>query len=100
MTEMFGEAWPPMSVPDLAPDDDDDINIEELWDLGILIYMIADAAALLYCFISFDFHESYSGLFTNEIRSCNFRLRKSSPLCAIAVKSLRIILRYGTRGVQ
>ena len=24
MTEMFGEAWPPMSVPDLAPDDDDD----------------------------------------------------------------------------
>ena len=26
MTEMFGEAWPPMSVPDLAPDDDDDIR--------------------------------------------------------------------------
>ena len=25
MTEMFGEAWPPMSVPDLAPDDNDDI---------------------------------------------------------------------------
>ena len=25
MTEMFGEAWPPMSAPDLAPDDDDDI---------------------------------------------------------------------------
>ena len=24
MTEMFGEAWPPMSVPDLAPDDDND----------------------------------------------------------------------------
>ena len=24
MAEMFGEAWPPMSVPDLAPDDDDD----------------------------------------------------------------------------
>ena len=24
MTQMFGEAWPPMSVPDLAPDDDDD----------------------------------------------------------------------------
>ena len=24
MTEMFGEAWPPMSVPDLAPDDNDD----------------------------------------------------------------------------
>ena len=27
MTEMFGEAWSPMSVPDLAPDDDDDCNI-------------------------------------------------------------------------
>ena len=26
MTEMFGEAWSPMSVPDLVPDDDDDIN--------------------------------------------------------------------------
>ena len=25
MTEMFGEAWSPMSVPDLAPDDDDDM---------------------------------------------------------------------------
>ena len=24
MTEMFGEAWSPMSVPDLAPDDDND----------------------------------------------------------------------------
>ena len=24
MTEMFGEAWSPISVPDLAPDDDDD----------------------------------------------------------------------------
>ena len=28
MTEMFGEAWSPMSVPDLAPDDDDpEINL-------------------------------------------------------------------------
>ena len=30
MTEMFGEAWSPMSVPDLAPDDDDDTEIIEL----------------------------------------------------------------------
>ena len=29
MTEMFGEAWPPMSVPDLAPDDDDDQQLRE-----------------------------------------------------------------------
>ena len=29
MIEMFGEAWSPMSVPDLAPDDDDDyLNIK------------------------------------------------------------------------
>ena len=27
MTEMFGEAWSPMSVPDLAPDDDDDTRL-------------------------------------------------------------------------
>ena len=26
MTEMFGEAWSPMSVPDLAPDDGDDVT--------------------------------------------------------------------------
>ena len=26
MTEMFGEAWSPMSVPDLAPDDDDETD--------------------------------------------------------------------------
>ena len=30
MTEMFGEAWPAMSVPDLAPDDDDDDAILNL----------------------------------------------------------------------
>ena len=29
MTEMFGETWPPMSVPDLAPDDDDDDGLSE-----------------------------------------------------------------------
>ena len=28
MTEMFGEAWSPMSVPDLAPDDDDDDSLD------------------------------------------------------------------------
>ena len=35
MTEMFGEAWPPMSVPDLAPDDDDDDRpnfLKEIFD--------------------------------------------------------------------
>ena len=27
MTEMFGEAWSPMSVPDLAHDDDEQIHL-------------------------------------------------------------------------
>ena len=31
MTEMFGEAWSPMSVPDLAPDDDDDLEIVSIY---------------------------------------------------------------------
>ena len=31
MTEMFGEAWSPMSVPDLAPDDDDDALDRKIW---------------------------------------------------------------------
>ena len=30
MTEMFGEAWSPMSVPDLAPDDDDQPQASQL----------------------------------------------------------------------
>ena len=30
MTEMFGEAWSPMSVPDLAPDDDDDTCVPQV----------------------------------------------------------------------
>ena len=29
---MFGEAWSPMSVPDLAPDDDDDCRCNKEWD--------------------------------------------------------------------
>ena len=31
MTEMFREAWPPMSVPDMAPDDDDDVSMPMLF---------------------------------------------------------------------
>ena len=33
MTEMFGEAWPPMSIPDLAPDNDDPY-FENVLNLG------------------------------------------------------------------
>ena len=33
MTEMFGEAWSPMSVPDLAPDDDDERKMGRSFDL-------------------------------------------------------------------
>ena len=35
MTEMFGEAWPPMSVPDLAPDDDDDLTHVQIWSHSV-----------------------------------------------------------------
>ena len=34
MTEIFGEAWSPMSIPDLAPDDDDIVN--SYWNIRIL----------------------------------------------------------------
>ena len=36
MTEMFGEAWSPMSVPDLAPDDDDDEKKGTMLTFGTL----------------------------------------------------------------
>ena len=36
MTEMFGEAWSPMSVPDLAPDDDDDYKLGRILDQDFL----------------------------------------------------------------
>ena len=35
MTEMFGEAWSPMSVPDLAPDDDDDERHDCLYNITL-----------------------------------------------------------------
>ena len=45
MTEMFGEAWSPMSVPDLAPDDDDDdaktvTSLFSLWNIAVDIRVI------------------------------------------------------------
>ena len=42
MTEMFGEAWSPMSVPDLAPDDDDD-------KITFHIFFISTSSELPYC---------------------------------------------------
>ena len=47
MTEMFGEAWSPMSVPDLAPDDDDDIYIY-ISSIYISIYILAMAKSSLF----------------------------------------------------
>ena len=40
MTEMFGEAWSPMSVPDLAPDDDDEsvVSVNKTASNFIIIY--------------------------------------------------------------
>ena len=34
MTEMFGEAWSPMSAPDLAPDDD-----ESNYFFGLIVFL-------------------------------------------------------------
>ena len=48
MTEMFGEAWPPMSVPDLAPDDDDDLLLLEFKSM-LLKFIIF----YFYLFVSF-----------------------------------------------
>ena len=40
MTEMFGEAWPPMSVPDLAPDDEDEGLLEfDLTLVDVFVYV-------------------------------------------------------------
>ena len=36
MTEMFGEAWSPMSVPDLAPDDDEGKLCFGMWRFSLL----------------------------------------------------------------
>ena len=45
MTEMFGEAWLPMSVPDLAPDDDENFlksaqQVEPFYSILAIIYCI------------------------------------------------------------
>ena len=37
MTEMFGEAWSPMSVPDLAPDDDDLFSVDSAFLKGLKV---------------------------------------------------------------
>ena len=40
MTEMFGEAWSPMSVPDLAPDDDDELPLESTFLISVTKQML------------------------------------------------------------
>ena len=47
MAEMFGEAWSPMSVPDLAPDDDDDVLIpfKQIWNRHLMSGVVAARAA-------------------------------------------------------
>ena len=58
MTEMFGEAWPPMSVPDLAPDDDDEIlnplSIPQQTIL-LLLHMVINHETTIFDFSRFLF---------------------------------------------
>ena len=50
MTEMFGEAWSPMSVPDLAPDDDDDDLVSIFNSLTVMIILRPQRKLLMWCF--------------------------------------------------
>ena len=55
MTEMFGEAWSPMSVPDLAPNDDDEsytlyyFNVPSYF-VGIFLSVSSNNVELDECF--------------------------------------------------
>ena len=55
MTEMFGEAWPPMSVPDLAPDDDDESLSWLLHTLKSLLLLMLSVSLLLHTLKVFVF---------------------------------------------
>ena len=52
MTEMFGEAWSPMSVPDLAPDDDDEsafiLCISSLIDIAFDCFVLYTSRHIYY----------------------------------------------------
>ena len=50
MTEMFGEAWSPMSVPDLAPDDDDDIKMVTAVNL-VNFFLLSSSYFLIISFV-------------------------------------------------
>ena len=47
MTEMFGEAWSPMSVPDLAPDDDAERHTERTLLHFFFISMVSSPSTRL-----------------------------------------------------
>ena len=66
MTEMFGEAWSPMSVPDLAPDDDD---ICKCRTRSSMIY----CCDLTQCLISIPTHLSL------EMMSCDEFFKFENP---------------------
>ena len=65
MAEKFGEAWSPMSVPDLAPDDDDD-------DVG-LYFGISDFSDLR-LYLQFKTNHSDVGLYPGISDSSDLRL--------------------------
>ena len=47
---MFGEAWPPMSAPDLAPDDDDDDDDDDDGQFRVLL-VLRELRALVNSFL-------------------------------------------------
>ena len=62
MTEMFGEAWSPMSVPDLAPDDDDDCNCPLLLSMFIDMCEVKISTFKL----NSNLHDDYNGILKGE----------------------------------
>ena len=71
MTEMFGEAWPPMSVPDLAPDDDDTMPEDDRdGRLNTLLYASPE---MMYGVHLYFYYARYSVRSASNLRLCQKR---------------------------
>ena len=62
MTEMFGEAWPPMSVPDLASDDDDDLlDYNVLFSKDTILKKLVEGDTCNTCMLIMSFFSTTEG---------------------------------------